>query len=113
MRNYGTKPKTQQTQDRVENKTYTFFEKQDEILANYKDLLAFIEQGTEAEGRDPLTALPNYLSFLLVLHTSGKKVKDDTLFDAWEVALGNHKVPSEECSRYAWGVLKKMTEKAA
>ena len=113
MRSYGTKPKTQQTQDRVENKTYTFFAKQEEILKNYSDLYIFIEEGTKAEGRDPETAWPNHLSFLLVLHTSGKKVNKDTLFDAWEVALGNHKVPSEECSRYAWGVLKKMTEKAA
>lgn len=112
MRSYGAK-KTATPQVREENRTYTFFLNKEDIYTNYKDLLTFISEGITAEGRDEETIYPNFESFMLVLHTSNKKVDPDTLMDAWEVAIANKKVPSDELSRYAWGVLKKMTEKVA
>lgn len=113
MRSYGEKKTAPKVVEREENRTYTFFQNKENIYADHKDLLTFISQGTTAEGRDEETIYPNFESFMLVLHTSGKQVKQDILFDAWEVAIGNKKVPSDELSRYAWGVMKKMTEKAA
>ena len=111
MRNYGDKKTQSKTkQVRQENKTYTFFDNTDALMEEYQELHTFITQGIKAEGRDQATALPNFLSFLLVLHTSGKQVDQDTLMDAWEVSIANEKVPSDELSRYAWGVMKKMTE---
>ena len=113
MRSYGTKKTQQNTGAREENRTYTFFQNKEAIYTKHKDLLTFISEGILAEGRDENTIYPNFESFCLVLHTSNKKVKTDTLMDAWEVAIANTKVPSDELSRYAWGVLKNMTEKAA
>lgn len=112
MRSYGAK-KTATPKVRDENRTYTFFANTDALMDAQKNLHTFIAEGIKAEGRDPETALPNFLSFLLVLHTSNKQVEEDTLMDAWEVTIANHKVPDDEMSRYAWGVMKKMTEKAA
>jgi hypothetical protein len=114
MRSYGEKKTQSKTkQVREENRTYTFFENTDALMEEYTDLHKFITDGIKAEGRDINTALPNFLSFLLVLHTSNKQVDQDTLMDAWEVSISNNKVPSDELSRYAWGVMKKMTEKVA
>lgn len=112
MRSYGSK-KTTKVVERDENRTYTFFLNKEDIYTKHKDLLTFISEGITAEGRDEETIYPNFESFMLVLHTSTKEVNTDTLMDAWEVAISNKKVPSDELSRYAWGVMKKMTEKAA
>lgn len=95
--------------------TYTFFErlnnKDESWLNTYEDLYEFLLEGFDVEERDQRTTYSNFLAFLFVLHTSGKQVEDKLLFDAWEVAIANTKVPDEDLSRYAWGVLKQMEGK--
>ena len=106
-----------ETPQRETSTTYTFFEKLNNPnagwLHTHNDLYEFILDGFEVETRAPKTAYPNFLAFCFVLHTSGKEVEEELLFNAWEVAIANRKVPDEDLSRYAWGVLKQMEGRAA
>jgi hypothetical protein len=68
----------------------------------------FVLEGFELEGRDTTLALPNALGFLFVLETSGRKVKQEHIFDALESSIANTKITDEDVSRYAWGILRRI-----
>ena len=88
-----------ETPQRETSTTYTFFESlssDESPWKTHEDLYEFVLEGFEVEDRDKRKAAPNFLAFCFVLHTSGKDVEEKLLFDAWEVAIANRKVPDED-----------------
>ena len=110
-------PLKTETPQRETSSTYLFFERLSSTDATpwktHENLYEFLLEGFEVEDRDKRKAAPNFLAFCFVLHTSGKEVEEELLFNAWEVAIANTKVPDQDLSRYAWGVLKQMEGRAA
>ena len=101
------------TNHRSDNPTLDFFIKflggEDTTFNTLQTTIKeFVFEGFELEGRDTNLALANAISFLFVLETSGREVKEEHLFDALEASIANPKLVDEDVSRYAWGVLRQI-----
>ena len=98
---------TSQEAARQDNPTLDFFIKfvggnNQEFEDTQRELVDFLTEGYEAEGRDLTLAVPNALGFLFVLETSGRKPEHKHIFDA-EASIANFNISDEDVSRYAWG----------
>ena len=102
-----------QEASRQDNPTLDFFIKfvggnNEEFETLQQNLIDFITEGYTSEDRDITLALPNALGFLFVLETSGRKPKQEHIFDALEASIANYNISDEDVSRYAWGILRRI-----